>query len=141
MSLKLSQRRAFHSGRPGAILICVLACLAIVTAMVTTTIRSALRSHLEVRRQRELRQTELVLEAGIMRAYQQVVANPNYEGEIWQLAAGTIPGGQLATIEIVVQPAEESRIIGVTARLGGELQRVQRSYEFVFDNPSLSNKE
>lgn len=142
MSVKLIHRRPRDSGRPGAILICVLVCLAIVTAMVTATIRSALQAHLQVRQQWALRQTELVLEAGIMRARQQVAANPDYEGEIWELADDTLPGETPAKIEIVVERADESRSVRVIARLGAESkQRVQRSYEFTFDSPSSSSQE
>lgn len=138
MSGRFRMLLARPASRSGAILICVLACLAIVTAMVTATIRSALRSHVEVRSQRDLRQTELVLEAGILRARQQVAASRDYAGEIWQLADEVLPGDTPATIEILVR----DRSIEVTARLGSNLQQLtQRSFEFTFDEPSPSNKE
>ncbi|TWU28053.1 hypothetical protein [Bythopirellula polymerisocia] len=142
MSVIFRKRRILRSGCQGAILICVLACLVIITSMVTATIRSALRSHLEVRQQRNLRQAELILEAGILRARQQVLADPDYKGEVWQLAVDTIPGTDSATIEIATQPAVEARQINVTARLGEDShRRIQRTYTFTFDPTYASNKE
>ncbi len=136
-----TSNRVVQPGRAGTILICVLACLAITTAMVTATLRSTLRDYREVRKERILRQTELVLEAGILRAREQLAANPEYEGETWQLSDSIVPGEIPATVEIAVDRAGDSPRVGVTARLGVSPQIIQRSFEFNFEPTTLSNEE
>jgi type II secretory pathway component PulK len=107
--------------RSGALLICVLVCLLVASAMVTATTRSALQSRRDVRLQHQMRQTELLLDAGILRAVSQLQRSNDYQGETWR------PKNALArfdnpSLEIRVSVGEknknDSRRIEVIASLG-----------------------
>ena len=73
-----------RKSRGGALLICVLVCLLVASAMVTATTRSALQARRNVRLQRQMRQTELLLDAGVLRAARQLQLSGEYEGETWR---------------------------------------------------------
>lgn len=126
--------------RQASILVCVLVCLAIATAIVTSTVRSALGARRAMRSQHQLRQTELLLVAGVQRASQQLQADAEFGGETWQLAPRAIPGtsSALVKIEVAQVAGDGSRRIDVTAQLSpGTHATVQRSYSFSF-NPQPS---
>ena len=76
-----NQQRRPHSG---ALLICVLVCMLVASAMVTATTRSALQARRDIRLQHQMRQTELLLDAGILRAASQIQQSNQYEGETWR---------------------------------------------------------
>ena len=74
--------------------------------------------------ERDLRQCELLLGAGIVRAANQAANNTEYRGEKWELSAEQITGkaaGEV-TIEIVPETAGEKRQLLVVAEypIGGE---------------------
>ena len=130
--------------RRASILICVLVCLAVATALVVQATQSALRARRDVRSQRHLRQTELLLEAGVQRAAQRLSANADYAGETWDLSAQAIPGCDSAEIVIAVSSLDGDwpRRVQVVARLSaGAPDVVQRSYTFPINDLSLFDKE
>ena len=119
--------------RPATVLLCVLACLAIVTALVTSTTQMALQVRRSMRSQHQLRQVELLLEAGVDRAAQRLAIDPEYTGETWNLLPKTIPGVDEARVSInvssddVTWPPE----VTIVATLGSEDSiRVKRSHTF-----------
>lgn len=73
-----------HADRTGTVVIVVLACLVVTSALVVTTVQSALRGRLEARNARQLRQTELLCEAGVMRSVQRLGQSADYTGETWK---------------------------------------------------------
>ena len=120
------------AARRGSIIVCILACMVVATALVGSTLRTALQTRRHMRPQLELRQAELVLEAGIARASQRLSTDGEYQGETWELKPTTLPGIDRAVVEISVDrehtwPPE----VTVIARLGSNrLQNITRSYSF-----------
>jgi hypothetical protein len=138
------QKTPRRSGRRASILICVLVCLAVATALVVQTTLSALRARRDVRTQSQLRQTELLLEAGVERAAQQLGANADYTGEIWSLSPQSIPGCNLVQIEIKVTPLDGDwprRVEVVAQTSAGGPNVIQRSYTFPINDIALFDKE
>jgi hypothetical protein len=131
--------------RQASILICVLVCLAVATALVVQTTHSALRARRDMRTERQLRQTELLLEAGVQRAAQRLAANVEYSGETWILSPESIPGSSLARIEITVPSLDDGdwpRRVQVVAQLSaGGLNAIQRSYTFPINDLAQFDKE
>lgn len=129
--------------RRGSVLICVLVCLSVATALVTASVHTALQARRQMRAYRQLRQTELLLEAGAQRAVGQLRASADYTGEMWNLAVTTIPGFESARVEIEVEGAtgDTLRRIHVVARLpAGEAPGVQRSTTLLVDTPKSPTK-
>lgn len=125
--------------RRGTVLICVLACLGIVVALVLSTTQSSLRGRREVRMQRQLLQTELLCEAGVLRAKQQFNQSPDYVGEHWTPKLG-VSGFQYAAIEIRIKPVPDAttgetnqvqaEVIASLASSEDSSDRMQRSHTF-----------
>ncbi len=90
--MKRSASHCRRSQRPGAILVVSLVSLLIVMTMLGAMLRGALRDRRQLRTHRDLRQTELLLEAGVDRAAAQLADDPDYEGETWSLSADQIVG-------------------------------------------------
>jgi len=89
-----------------------------------------------MRTQHQLRQTELLLAAGIQRATRQLKASADYTGETWDLLLPMIPNIESAQVKIDLPPVAEdsSRKVRVTARLSVSANRaIQRSYSFSVD--------
>ncbi len=96
-------RRRPPCRRQGAMLVVSLACLAIVMAIVGVMLQGALRARRQLHAERDLRQVELLLEAGIDRAAFQLASNDNYEGETWRIPASGLLGSSDAEVVIVAE--------------------------------------
>ncbi len=106
--------------RSGALLICVLVCMLVASAMVTATTRSALQSRRNVRLQHQMRQTELLLDAGVLRAASQLQLSDDYEGETWR-PTNALDRFDNPLVEIRISSGEQkddSRRVEVIASLG-----------------------
>ena len=133
--------------RGGSVLVCVIVCMAVATAIVASVTRSALQNRRQARVEHQVRQAELLLEAGIHRAIAKLQTQAKFEGETWSLEADAIPRFGPAVVEIKATTGKRTntRNVLVTASLKrGKLQTVRRSYEFVFQSstspdPSQSN--
>jgi type II secretory pathway component PulK len=84
------KRRALFTGqqgtpRRGSALVCVLVCLSIAMSLVTSRVQSALQERRTMRTQHQLRQTEFLLAAGVLRASRQLAKSEDYAGETWQV--------------------------------------------------------
>ena len=79
-----------NSPRSAALLICVLVCLLVASSIVMATTHTALRERRNVRIEHQMLQTQLLLDAGILRAAAQLRSSPRYEGETWQPKASII---------------------------------------------------
>jgi hypothetical protein len=113
--------------RGGSIVVCVLVCLLVASTMVTVTTTWALRSRREVRLGHQMRQTELLLDAGVLRAARRLQDSSDYQGESWRPAAA-ITRFDNALVEIRVTADEQdsaSRRVEVIASLGFSADDVQ----------------
>ena len=114
---KRSCMKNARSARRGALLIMVLVCMVIVMAIVGGMLQASLRNRRQIHAERDRRQTELLLQAGIERARQRTIADPKYQGEKWSLPAEEVVGRGAAevTIEIVPATDEQQSQLRVTA--------------------------
>ncbi len=152
------RKRHLHGARDrqAAVLVCMLVCVAIATSLVAATLQSALRARRELRLQRQLRQTELLLTAGLERAVARLRADPAYQGETWELEPTTLPGNPPGSVRIEVNPAQispgqkeeslsnhpESHQLHVVARLAsGDLPGTQRSDTLTLEIPIPKTEE
>ncbi len=131
--------------RQGTVLICVLACLGVVIAFVLSTTQSSLRGRREVRMQRQLLQTELLCEAGMLRAKQQLHKSPDYVGEKWTPNLGETRF-QYASIEIRIKPKSggdkqtQAEVIASLASSEDSTDRMQRSHTFIIQSTESTEK-
>jgi type II secretory pathway component PulK len=113
----MSIHRRRHS-RGGALLVCVLVCLLVACSLVTAMTSNALRFRRDVRLQHQMRQTELLLDAGVLRAARLLRASSDYQGESWRPDHAIERFGN-PQIEIRVETIDsDSRRVAVTAGLG-----------------------
>ena len=113
----------------GTLVICVLVCLLVASTMVTATTHSALRSRRSVRLEHQMRQTELLLDAGVLRAARQLHASDDYRGETWR-PANAITRFDNALVDIRVTKSDDDpsiRSVEVVASLGTAVDDVQRN--------------
>ena len=89
--------------RSGAILVVSLACLAIVMAIVGVMLQGALRARRQLHLERDLRQVELLLEAGLDRAAFQLAGDDAYAGETWRIPANDLLGRGDGEVVIVAE--------------------------------------
>ncbi len=135
--------------RRGLILICVIACLVVSSALIALTIQSSLRGRRESRIQLQLRQTELLCEAGVSRAAKQLEKSPAYLGEQWRPDLG-LDNYHDAVVEIKVIDVDldsrelnhSSKSVTVIAKLDSYLDQdgpMQRTHRFTVPLQTLSN--
>ena len=142
------QVRIQNRARSGTILICVLACLIVTSGLLVNMVQTVLRDRREVRLERQLRQTELLCEAGVMRAADKLQSSSDYDGETWTPDLSPTPWSD-ATVEIRVTSVEATpgKRVEVIAKLGhesGEVQdsqSMQRSHTFTFQTSDPSPSE
>jgi len=128
-----SLRVLYGQPRQGSVLIVVLVCLSIAMALIGASLRSALHERRALRTQLQLRQTELLLTAGIQRARLQLETAAEFTGETWELAPEAFSAAESAQVEInVTQAGEDLPLeVRVTARLSLDPDKtIQRSYTF-----------
>ena len=89
--------------RRGAMLVVALACLAIVMAIVGVMLQGALRARRQLHVERDLRQVELLLEAGLDRAAFQLAGDDAYAGETWRIPANDLLGRGDGEVVIVAE--------------------------------------
>jgi hypothetical protein len=127
-------RRSALGKRGGAILIAALVCLAIVMALLGSMLASAIRSGRQLHAERDLRQCELLLAAGVERVQFRLASESDYRGETWKLPAAEIvaKGDGEVTIEVVLDSEQKSRQLRVIAEypVGGE-RSIRRSRNIV----------
>jgi hypothetical protein len=135
-------KRSHCKSRRGAVLIVAIVCLSIATAIATAGVRHALMARRQARLDHQLRQTELLLDAGLRRAIKALSVDPDYQGERWALDpalsrfAGTFEG---ATVEIKASAQDGGqRVFEVTAAIGpasNPAYQTKRSHRFPYPPP------
>jgi hypothetical protein len=130
MNSRRGSRTSFQQRR-GAILIATLVCLSIIVALVGCMLLAAMQTGRHLHVERDLRQCELLLAAGIARAAEQATHNPGYRGEKWQVPAEQIigKGAGEVTVEMLADSVNEKPQFRVVAEypLGGETS-IRRSH-------------
>lgn len=113
------QMNTDHASRRGTVVVCVLACMLVAASLAAATTHAALRWRRSIRIDHQMRQTELLLDAGILRAAKQLRANPDYQGETWRLSVDSI-GFESTAVEIRVNPDDDpqGRRVDVVASIG-----------------------
>jgi type II secretory pathway component PulJ len=78
--------------RSGAVLVFALVALVVVMGIIASMLQGTLRVTRHMRTQRDLQQTEWLLQAGADRAAFRLTNEADYRGEIWNLPAEEIVG-------------------------------------------------
>jgi type II secretory pathway component PulK len=115
--------------RRGAALVVALVCLLIVMALLGTMLVGALRSGRQLRVERDRRQCELLLQAGLDRAALSLAADASYAGEAWDVPAAEIGVSGVGQVTIhVSRPGEGYPQIRVRAEYPlGSAHSIRRS--------------
>jgi hypothetical protein len=126
------------------VLVVALVCLLVVM----TILGAALQGTLLLRRQwhveRDLRQTELLMQAGLDRAAWRLAGEPDYRGETWTLPAEAIvgTGGGQVVIQLERESPEEPWQVHVTAEYPvGSERSIRRSRDFLVQSQQPRNQE
>ncbi len=145
-SVQLSTRpqRSRRSRRPrGAVLPVALVCLLIVMSLVGSMLQGAVRARRQLHAQRDLRQTQLLLQAGVDRAAARLRRDAQYTGETWDIPAKEIlhhgDGQVVIGIESANGVRKQIRVAAEYPR-GSELS-VRRSHSFVIEREPTQRKE
>jgi Tfp pilus assembly protein PilX len=94
--------RANPSARRGTVLIVALVCLLIGMTLVCALLQGTLRARRQLRVERDRRQTELLLQAGLDRAALRLAKETDYRGESWDIPAASLSGNSAALVTIKV---------------------------------------
>jgi hypothetical protein len=134
----LAYRQAGSDGPPrrrGTLVVCVVVCLLVATSLAAATTHAALRWRRSLRMEHQMRQTEFLLDAGILRAASQLRRFSDYRGETWRPRSSTV-GFESPVVEIRVKASEDPQAlhVDVVARMGNPLADLQRS------NPSQTSR-
>lgn len=114
--------------RRGTVLVAALICLLVVTALVGALLKGALLARRHLHQERNLRQTELLLQAGVDRAQARLTADRGYQGETWAPPEGALPMAAQITIRPLPVQDDQNQQFEVSAEypLGSEYS-VRRS--------------
>ncbi len=135
-----SQSGAEKGERRGTVLVVAIVCLSVVMGILGSMLKGTLLAHRQLHGERDLRQTELLLQAGSDRAIYRLASDATYRGESWNVAADTIAekGEGRVTIEIMPGDGQSARKAQVVAEypLGGETSiRRSRTFQVPIQNP------
>ncbi|MEM6471222.1 MAG: hypothetical protein AAF802_16800 [Planctomycetota bacterium] len=118
--------RKFNGSRRGSLLICVLACMVIVTGLLAIMQHQAVRSRSEFKQRITRLQLQRVLDAGILRCVQQLEANPEYAGELWQPEFSLLNQTSTASVKIEVS----GEVANLTVSVGESPHQLSLSQSF-----------
>ena len=128
-----SAQRATSPKRSGVVIIAALVCLLVVMAILGAMLRGTLRNYREMRSERDLRQTELLLQAAHGRVLRRIKNDAEYRGETWNLPADEIAGTGEGRVTIEITPATRQAAgnakVVAEYPLGGETS-IRRSLVF-----------
>lgn len=105
------------ANRNGLMVLVALVCLLVITSIVGSMIKNAIFTRHELLVERDLRQTELLLQAGANRAATRLATTPDIKGDVWDLPAAAIAnnGTGRVTTEITRNPSNQTLDIRVAA--------------------------
>jgi hypothetical protein len=90
------------------VLVAALVCLLIVVLLISGMVAAALRVRRQLHSERNVRQCELLVDAGASRAAHRLAAEDDYTGETWDLPAETLVNRGDGRVEIEVPSGERS---------------------------------
>jgi Tfp pilus assembly protein PilX len=91
--------------RRGTVLIVSLVCLLVIMALLGALLQGTLRARRQLRSERDRRQAELLLQAGLDRAALRLTKETDYRGESWELDAAAIGGDSAGLVTIAASRA------------------------------------
>jgi hypothetical protein len=91
------------------VLVATMVCLLIVLAMLGAMLLGALRASRQLHVERDLRQCELLLHAGVERAAFHLAEDSAYAGETWKIPAAAIIGTGEGWVQIDVSRNAQNR--------------------------------
>ena len=102
--------------RRGAVLVAALVCMLVVMMILGSMFQGVMRARRQLHRERDLRQTELLLQAGCDRAAYQLSNADDYHGETWNLPADMVVGAGRGRVTIETtrsgsQPTWEVKVV------------------------------
>ena len=135
-------RNRTSNQRKGVVLVTALVCLLIVMTMVAAMLKGALGAQRQLHVQRDARQAELLLQAGIDRAALRLAKETDYRGESWEVPAQTFDGRgkALIAIEATRESEQSSWQVRVVAEYpAGSEWSIRRSRAFTLpaSNPQV----
>jgi hypothetical protein len=126
------------------VLVAALVSMLVVMTMVGTLLQGSIRARRQLRVERDLRQTELLLEAGFDRAAMRLSREADYRGETWRLSSDQIVGRGDGQVVITTSrgASDEPWQVKVVAEypLGSPLS-IQRSRTFFVQTRQRSLQE
>jgi type II secretory pathway component PulK len=142
----MTQRSSFrrqkppHAHRPkgGAVMVAALVCLLIVMSILGSMLHAALRAQRQLRVERDRRQVEFLLQAGVNRAVERLSTDSAFRGDTWSLPTEAIVGRGRGSVSSEVSPAsnEQSWQIRIVAEYpAGSEWSIRRSRSFLVPAP------
>jgi hypothetical protein len=103
-------RQARRQRRSATVLIVALVTLLVVSSLVLSMVKRAIDDRRQLRREHDLQQVELLVDAGLRRAAIRLDADADFEGETWDIPAAELKGHDDArvVIEVTSASADES---------------------------------
>jgi len=128
----------------GTILVAAIVCLVLAIMMAAALARSLVMQQRQCRVERQRLQTLWLTESGAARAAGALAANPQYAGELWQVALPAAQGPVKGTVEIVVEAIPEQpvqRLVRVHARWPQDsLTPVSHRKQFAIQLPAQGDR-
>lgn len=99
--------------RRGAVLVIVMVCLLLITLLMASLLKSALMQRRQMIKEQFRVQADWLLDSALERAAQQRLENPEYQGEVWQIAPQELGSRYAAAAEITLktEAAENSQLM------------------------------
>lgn len=101
-------RRRSYVPRRGAALIILLAVFAVLLGLASVWTRRIVAEHRHQHRIAEQVQARWLAEAGLRRAAAQLIANSDFTGEEWSIAADDLGQSYAAAVKLTVAPDDDS---------------------------------
>ena len=93
-------------------LVAALVCLLVVMSILVGMLQGSLKARRQLLTERDARQADLLLQAGVNRAQWQLARSAQYRGEVWTLSADQVVDRGEATVTIKTIPAIAPMMVG-----------------------------
>jgi hypothetical protein len=137
-------RRSANKRRKALVLVAALACLLIVMSLMGTMLQGALRTRRQLHAERDRRQAELLLQAGIERAARRMSTEPGYTGDTWDLSSDSIVARGTGRVTAMVSKSDNDQNASITVTAEYPLDRdfrVRRSRTYQVTASTTARQE
>ena len=136
--------------RTGTLIVCVLVCMGVATTIMSLSTIGAIRARRSIQKSHQLRQTQYLLDAGVLLCAKQLKASTEYRGETWRPKIQSLQRLN-PEITITVQQTQQSRVLQITvvAQTGNhstdaeslDHRKIKRTHQFDYrlDAPKSTN--